>query len=302
MIKIHALNKNLAGYILYFFFCVNSTLLNIVTRISNKHTDWKVMLCLRTLACFSILSFCYFIFKKSQNLSISIRKENLIIGFFNGISIFFWYKIVIAIPMNTAMIISFFVPIAVGVSSGLYFNRKVYIHSLLGMVGCLACVYACLRSDLSLNIGSSIPMICFFIGIRIISNIMQKVVIERKDNNFFSNNLPQMVISFFAFILMALFFKSDIKTSLDAYKNTAPLVILSIAILLAILQSTLMYYAFKLSSDISKIQILEYLRFPLSVVFSYIILKEEATVIQLISGSIIIAINLIVGKINNVKK
>lgn len=284
------ISKDALGFSVYFIFSILSTSLNLIMRLSKKYMAWDIFLLFRSVLVFLAFFGIVYFYQKGK---FKLNKNLAFLGIVNASSVFFWYYIVILIPMNTGIIISFIIPIAVSVFSSIYFREKFSWSNLLKLLACLALTIVSLKNDNIEVLNKILGVFLLFVALRVVSNIVQKNAIDESKN--VSSNAMQQ--NFFSCILIFIFcmFKSKnifLHDTKFLFTNQKMLTIFIVASVFAILQTSAYVSAFKLSSKISRLQILDFTRLPLSMLLSYIFLDEKTTSIQVLCGLGIIVISL----------
>lgn len=284
------ITKDALGFSIYFLFGILSTSLNLIMRLSKKYVAWDIFLLFRSIFVFlTFFGIVYFI----QKAKFKLNKRLALLGFANAASVFFWYYIVILIPMNTSVLISFVVPVAISICSSLYFKEKFLWSNLLKLFICFGLTLISIKTDNVDFIYKILSVLILFIGLRVVSNIVQKTAID-ESQDVCSNSMQQ---NFFSCILIFIFcmFKSKnvfLHDSVIIFTNYNIFKIFAIASIFAVSQTYAYITAFKLSSKISHLQILDFTRLPLSMLLSYLFLDEKTTTVQVLCGTGIIFVSL----------
>lgn len=293
---------NKLAFLLFVSFVFCAIVLNLITRLSGKYIDWISFLTARTIVTCLISVALFFVTKSYTKSEFTIVPSTFFNGILNGVGVFLWYKIAMLLPMNLATIVSFVVPIAVSFTFSFYGKEKFSILNALFLIICFFAVFFCFdeNTDNTLQMSTVIKTIVMWILIRIIGNMIHKHNTEIKNNNVFLNTFTQQSIAVIAFFVMSWFYKNKMNFY-HIFHNSFVTYLFISSIVFSLLQSVLLFYSYKMSNQISKLQLCEFLKLPMSFVLSMLFLHEQPTIKQFLAGITIISIN-VFSYIRSLKK
>lgn len=274
---------------LYATYILMSTLVNLFVRLASTRHSWQSIFLCKTFVIAMLMLFFVKCYKKEK---MKFNLEVFMVGCLSGLTAFMWYWIVILVPMNTSMILSFLLPISVSIFGGLMLKEKITIHNIVKLLISFFCAIFTLRTSIDLHFDKTLILIFVLISLRVVYSILQKTSIRKVSN--VALNLSQQSLFESFFIGLFMFAKFEHKVLIDIQKialDRQAMIYVMLIASLSILGKLLYIFSFKKSSQISHLQVLDFLKLPFSMILSYFILKEKTTIPQLISGMLIICVS-----------
>lgn len=201
--------------------------------------------------------------------------------------------------VNLAIIIMFIVPIMINIFSPIILKEKSSISDYFTLIACLIGVFIASPEINPINLIFSKEKINFNFDIIFIFLTVIVVVFGLIFQKKWKDKRP-IPLAIFLNAFCLLIFSSLLKEKPILETINHKVIIFGILVaIFDMLDFFSVYKAYQMS-DLAKLQPVRFARVIISIVLSYLILKEEPTVNQLIGGSIIIVSNLagpIIGKI-----
>lgn len=275
--------------LLYVMYVLFSTLVNLSVRLASVTFSWQAIFTCKTF----LVAFMMFVFVKFwKKYKIKFSLDVFMVGCLSGITAFLWYLIVILVPMNTSMILSFLLPISVSVFGALFLREKLSFKNIFKLLISFGCAIFTLKASIDLHFDRALFLIFILITLRVFYAILQKISIKKTSQ--VSLNFAQQSMSEFLFVAILTFMKfgfeidSELQRILISFKGLGYIFIIAIMSI----SGKLMYIlSFKKSSQISHLQLLDFLKLPFSMFLSHFLLNEKTTIVQIVSSIIIITLS-----------